>query len=135
MFRVLAAVGDDLDQAASQATFIASIPGSSEVDVHVAHADDDTDERGPNGEPLPPEESNAVQTVRDRLTSKGYAVETHETYLPVAEGIVDLATDIEADLVVIGARDRTPVGKAVFGSVTQSVVLDSPVPVAVVGVE
>jgi nucleotide-binding universal stress UspA family protein len=43
--------------------------------------------------------------------------------------------EVDADLVVVGARKRTPVGKAVFGSVTQSVVLDSPVPVTVVRTE
>lgn len=132
MYNVLVAVSDDIDQATSQAAFVASMPGASEINVHVAHAYDDADDRGPHGEALPPEESDAVQTVRQQLTTDGYDVETHETYLPVAEGIVDLATDVEADLVVIGARDRTPVGKAVFGSVTQSVILNSPVPVTVV---
>ena len=69
------------------------------------------------------------------LPTADLTVETHETYQPVSAGIVDLATDIDADLVVIGGRQRSPTGKALFGSVTQSVVLDSPVPVVVVGVE
>jgi nucleotide-binding universal stress UspA family protein len=44
------------------------------------------------------------------------------------------ASELDADLVV-GARKRAPVRKTVFGSVTQSVVLDSPAPVAVVDPE
>jgi nucleotide-binding universal stress UspA family protein len=135
MYHVLVAVSDDVDQARTEAAFVASLPGADELNVTVTHAYDDRDERGPHGESLPPEESDGVQAARATLEDAGLPVETRETYQPVAEGIVDLATEIGADLVVIGARNRTPVGKAVFGSVTQSVVLDSPVPVTVVGVE
>ncbi len=135
VFRVLVAVSDDVDQARKQADFVASLPGSEQLDVTVTHAYVEADDRDPRGEPLPPQESDGVQAARERLGEAGIAVETRETYHPVADGIVGLATDVDADLVVVGARRRTPVGKAVFGSVTQSVVLDSPVPVTVVGVE
>jgi nucleotide-binding universal stress UspA family protein len=132
MFHVLVAISDDVDQARKEAAFVTSLPGADEIEVTVTHAYDDRDERGPHGESLPPEESEGVQAARAALEDAGLSVETRETYHPVAEGIVDLATDVDADLVVIGARNRTPVGKAVFGSVTQSVVLESPVPVTVV---
>jgi len=135
VYRVLVAVSDEVEQAIEQARFVTSLPGESEASVTVAHAYDDTDDRDPHGDPLPPEESDAVHTVRTRLSEAGLAVETREAYHPVADGIVDLAAEVDADLVVIGGRRRSPVGKAVFGSVTQSVVLDSPAPVVVVGVE
>jgi nucleotide-binding universal stress UspA family protein len=138
VYRILVAVSDDVDQAIEQARFVTSMPGAADTEVHVAHAYDDTDdtgERGPHGQSLPPAESEGVQAVRTRMTEAGIAVETHETYHPVEEGIVDLATDVDADLVVVGGRRRSPVGKALFGSVTQSVVLNAPVPVTVVGVE
>jgi nucleotide-binding universal stress UspA family protein len=135
VYRVLVAVSDDVDQARKQAEFVASLPGRDALDVTVTHAYDETNERGPHGESLPPEESDGVQAAKALLEDAGVPVETRETYHPVAEGVVDLATDVDADLVVVGARKRTPIGKAVFGSVTQSVVLDSPVPVTVVGVE
>ena len=135
VYRVLLAVSDDVEQAAEQARFVATMPGAAEIDVHVTHAYDDADERDPHGRPLPPAESDGVQAVRERLAEPGLGVETHEAYQPASEGIVDLATDIDADLVVVGGRRRSPVGKALFGSVTQSVVLDSPLPVVVVGVE
>lgn len=132
MFRVVAAVSDDVEQARKQAAFIRSLPGRDELDVHVTHAYDEPDERDPHGDPLPPEESDAVIAIRTALEDAGIPVETHETYQPVAEGIVDLATDVDADLVIVSGRKRSPVGKALFGSTTQSVVLDSPVPVTVV---
>lgn len=41
------------------------------------------------------------------------------------ETILSTADDHDARYVVIGGRKRTPVGKAIFGSVTQSVLLDA----------
>ena len=49
-----------------------------------------------------------------------------------AAAILDAAERAGAELLVIGARRRSPVGKAFLGSVTQDVLLDSPVPVLVV---
>lgn len=50
----------------------------------------------------------------------------------VGEGIVDLAEDIGADHIVIGGRERSPAGKAIFGSTVQEVLLTSPCPVTFV---
>lgn len=44
----------------------------------------------------------------------------------VVSSVVDVAEDHGARYLVIGGRKRTPVGKAVFGSATQSVLLNSP---------
>jgi nucleotide-binding universal stress UspA family protein len=49
-----------------------------------------------------------------------------------AAAILALAREADADLLVIGARRRSPVGKAILGSVTQSIILDSDFPVLVV---
>jgi nucleotide-binding universal stress UspA family protein len=49
-----------------------------------------------------------------------------------AEDIVAVAKDQEADLVVIGIRRRSPVGKLVLGSNAQDVLLQSPCPVLAV---
>jgi nucleotide-binding universal stress UspA family protein len=50
----------------------------------------------------------------------------------VAGAILAEVTAISPDLLVIGARRRSPVGKAFLGSVTQSVILDADVAVLVV---
>jgi nucleotide-binding universal stress UspA family protein len=49
-----------------------------------------------------------------------------------AEDIVAVAADQDADLVVIGIRRRSPVGKLVLGSNAQDVLLQSPCPVLAV---
>ncbi|OUZ08641.1 hypothetical protein BHE97_13295 [Aeromicrobium sp. PE09-221] len=50
----------------------------------------------------------------------------------VAQALIDLSTESDAEMLVIGSRRRSPVGKLLMGSVVQRVVLDSPVPVLVV---
>lgn len=46
--------------------------------------------------------------------------------------IVQAAKDVDADLVIVGGRKRSPAGKAVFGSTAQEVMLESPCPVTFV---
>lgn len=48
---------------------------------------------------------------------------------PPAEKILSKARENDAEYLVIGGRKRSPVGKALFGSVTQSVLLDADRPV------
>ena len=50
---------------------------------------------------------------------------------PVEE-IIEVAERNDARYIVLGGRKRTPVGKAVFGSVTQSVMLQADRPVVTV---
>lgn len=49
-----------------------------------------------------------------------------------AERIVETARDLDARYLVVGGRRRSPVGKAVFGSTTQTVLLDADAPVVTV---
>ena len=50
----------------------------------------------------------------------------------VAAEIVRVAEELSADLIVIGVRRRSPVGKMFMGSVAQQVLLDATVPVLAV---
>ena len=50
----------------------------------------------------------------------------------VAEAVLDVVSGVDAELLVIGARRRSPVGKLFMGSVTQSIILHADVPVLVV---
>ena len=49
-----------------------------------------------------------------------------------AEEVIDAVEAHRADLVVIGIRPRTPVGKLIMGSTAQRILLDAPCPVLAV---
>lgn len=132
MYQIVVPVDDDVDRAVAQARHVTELPGDpTEVSVTVAHAYRDTNRTNENHD----EESPAVIAAIEHLRDAGLAVEQRELYVPVAEAVLDLTADIEADAIVMSGRKRSPTGKALFGSVTQSVVLDATVPVTVVGVE
>lgn len=52
--------------------------------------------------------------------------------IDVADAILDHAERIGAEIIVLGSKKRTPVGKFLLGSTTQRVLLDAPVPVLVI---
>ena len=51
-----------------------------------------------------------------------------------AEDLISIAESSDADLIVIGLRRRTPVGKLILGSNAQRILLDAPCPVLAVKV-
>jgi len=75
-----------------------------------------------------------MDTVRRRLEELGIE---HEVRQPIggkdaADEIVAVAEEVGADLIVIGLRRRSPVGKLIMGSNAQRVLLDAPCPVLAV---
>jgi nucleotide-binding universal stress UspA family protein len=50
----------------------------------------------------------------------------------VYDALLGLIQEVDADVVVVGARRRSPIGKALLGSTAQSVVLGARSPVLVV---
>ena len=50
----------------------------------------------------------------------------------VAEEMIRVVREVGAQVLVIGMRHRTPVGKMIMGSVAQQVLLDAPCPVLAV---
>lgn len=60
----------------------------------------------------------------DRIRPEGHLGSPSDTMLEVAD-------DLDAEYIVVGGRDRSPVGRAIFGSVSQAVVLHSQRPVVV----
>ena len=49
-----------------------------------------------------------------------------------AEDLVNVATEVGAEFIVIGLRRRSPVGKLILGSNAQRILLDAPCPVLAV---
>jgi nucleotide-binding universal stress UspA family protein len=54
--------------------------------------------------------------------------------LEPAEDLIGVAEHLDAELIVIGLRRRTPVGKLILGSNAQRILLDAPCPVLAVKV-
>lgn len=74
----------------------------------------------------------SVTAVREYLESNGRSPDVVRRHGDPAEEIVEAAQEIGSDLLVVGGRKRSPVGKMVFGSVVQEVLLTSGHPVTVV---
>ncbi|EMA42913.1 universal stress protein [Halobiforma nitratireducens] len=148
MFRVLLPIDESESRAREQAERIAELPDAANavtVDVvHVHGASGPEAPTSPSGsfdpnsaavqedvtdlESLP----DSIETATDLLDAEGVEYAVHEARGDPAEVIVSLAEKYESDRIVIGARSQSPVGKVLFGSVAQAVILDSDRPVTTV---
>jgi hypothetical protein len=65
------------------------------------------------------------EAVQARLDGEGIDYELRELVRgkPAGEDLVTLAAEVDADLIVIGLRRRSPVGKLVLGSNAQDILL------------
>jgi len=78
-------------------------------------------------------DEGALTTLDERLTAAGVDHRVHQAVgVDVGEEIVRVAEENHAELVVIGIRPRSPVGKVLMGSVAQVVIMDAPCPVLTV---
>jgi len=75
-----------------------------------------------------------LATVQRQLAEEGVEHEVRQLVrgLEPAEDLIAAAEDSHADLIVIGLRRRTPVGKLLLGSNAQRILLDAPCPVLAV---
>lgn len=87
---------------------------------------------------LDEEEANELrqrgEEVSARLESSGveFEVRTLVRGFEPAEDLISLAETTDAELIVIGLRRRSPVGKLLLGSNAQRILLDAPCPVLAV---
>ena len=73
-----------------------------------------------------------LEDVRERLTDRGIDVETAIEFGKPSNAIVEYADGHDVDLVTIGSHGRTGAARVLLGSVAETVVRRSPVPVTVV---
>jgi nucleotide-binding universal stress UspA family protein len=69
-----------------------------------------------------------------RLSGLGFEHEMHQPELAqsAADEILKVATAVPADIIIIGIRKRSPVGKLFLGSISQQVILEAECPVVAV---
>ena len=70
----------------------------------------------------------ALQSIRAELDEAGVEHEVRQLVrgMEPAEDLIAVAQDTGAQLIVIGLRRRTPVGKLILGSNAQRILLDAP---------
>ena len=80
------------------------------------------------------DDSEELDRLGDELKAKGVGVKVRQLIRgnEPAEDLIAVADEIKADLIVIGLRRRTPVGKLILGSNAQRILLDAPCPVLAV---
>ncbi|MFC3298474.1 universal stress protein [Arthrobacter agilis] len=60
-----------------------------------------------------------------RSTGVAYSIRHSISEATAAEEVVDVAQELDAELIVIGLRHRTPVGKLIMGSTAQTILLSA----------
>jgi nucleotide-binding universal stress UspA family protein len=73
-----------------------------------------------------------LQRALDRSATRELQVEQHAPKGAAADALISVAQDSGAELIVIGLRRRTPVGKLILGSQAQSILLQADCPVLAV---
>ncbi|WP_248895456.1 universal stress protein [Haloplanus halobius] len=74
----------------------------------------------------------AVTAAASRLSEKGFTVDVYHRHGDPAESILNVASELEPDAIVMAGRQRSPIGKVLLGSVTQGVLLGTDRPVIVI---
>ena len=128
---------DRIESLANAVTEIAVPTGARVVLLHVFAEDDLTSIR----EQLDDPEATATAAARRQKTVRELTAAFDDANVEYdvrgsvgskSDAIVDVAKGTDAGRVFVAGRDRSPAGKAVFGSTAQSVMLSAPCPVTFV---
>jgi nucleotide-binding universal stress UspA family protein len=143
MYRILVPVDRDTMRAETQVATIDSLPSiEADLEVHVLHVYEEISVPADEAGETPIENVNesleefrdlpdSVHVVIDAFEAKGLDTTVHELVGDPTDAILTTADSIGADVIVMGVRDRRPIGKVVLGSVSQQVIYRSEVPVLV----
>lgn len=134
MYTLLIPVDSEQESAEYAVEAITEFPGSDQLTAVILNVQKEFDAPGFDSEEFYDETEfpKSVEIAEDRLRSAGIETTKRREHGDPAEQILEVAAEIDADQIVIGNKKRSPTGKALFGSVTQSVMLDTELPVTVV---
>lgn len=124
MTHVLIAVDADEERAKAQADAIDDLGHPDEVSVTVLHVFTE------NPEGASVTQVSSARHIAEQLEESGFEVDMAESSSDdPAESIIEHAADLDVDFICVSGRQRSPTGKALFGSTSQQVLLESDVPV------
>jgi len=130
MYRALMPIDGSESRGEAQAEAVIGLPNAAEsVNVTLLYVFDDADQM----ETTAPDELGGGRVAATRLQDAGIAVEQSSRVGDPATEILAAADELDADQIVLGGRKRSPVGAILFGSVSQSVIVDADRPVTVTG--
>ena len=130
MYEILVAIDDEDEHVAAQMDAIEDMVAvTDEMVVYLIHVFTD------NQPGASIQQIEGVRDAKQRLESLGIEVRLVETSGDPAEEIRKYAEKYSVDQICVGGRKRSPTGKALFGSVTQDVILGTAKPVLVCGVK
>ena len=118
MYEIVAGIDKSEARGTAIAEAITEVPmDTSQVRVTLLH----DFEENPEGASV--DQVASVRRAREVLGDVGVEVALEESSGEPADAILRLADEQDADMIVVAGRKRTPTGKVLFGSVTQSVIL------------
>lgn len=131
MYRALLAADGNVSRVQKQAEAVARIPNAAEtVSVVVLYVFEDS-ALSDDSDMVDPGRIQSVTGAEEYLTEQGIDVELLGRAGNPVEAILDVADEYDVDGIYVGGPKRSPTGKAIFGSVTQDVIMQSDVPVTV----
>lgn len=128
MYEVVMGVDGSEERAKAQSENITGLPvDKSSIRVTIVHVFADN----PRGKSAG--QVKSVREAADRLEQAGIEVEIQGSGGNPTVEILGIAEEVGAELISVAGRKRSPSGKAIFGSVSQSILLETDLPVMISG--
>ena len=131
MYRVLLPLDRDVDRARKLAAAIAELPDAADsVSVTILHVFEDSDiettAKIRDGTRI-----EAIRTTKEFFEERDIDVTVESRGGAIGATIINVADELDANSIVVGASKRSPTSKALLGSITQFVILNANRPVTI----